>query len=131
MFAGHETSASALASCLCFLAIHQHEQDIIHEEIQTVLRDTANGKLTFEHYEQLVKTRSAFVEAVRLVPPANLIIREPRDDCVLQAARRGPSGSIESHNVIVPKGAVMIIDFIGMRMYLTSFGWTLLISFRL
>ncbi|CCA67295.1 hypothetical protein PIIN_01128 [Serendipita indica DSM 11827] len=115
MFAGHETSASALASCLCFLAMHKGEQDIVYEEIQTVLKTTTDGRFSFEHYDQLVKTRSAFVEALRLVPPANLIIRESKDDCILQASRRGPDGSMEQHSVLVPKGAIMVVDFIGMH----------------
>jgi hypothetical protein len=115
-FAGHETTASILAATFCFLAAYQREQDIVFEEIQSITKETVDGQLGFDQYDSLFKTRSAFVEALRMFPAGSLLLRETREDTILYV----PAGTDEHGNVIeesvpVPKGTVIAGDMIGMR----------------
>jgi cytochrome P450 len=113
-FAGHETTASILAATFCFLAADQGEQDVVYEEIQSVTKETT--ELTFTQYESLVKTRSAFAEALRMYPAASLLLRETREATVLQVpAGIDAHGNVIEESVPVPKGVVIGVDMVGMR----------------
>ena len=112
-FAGHETTATVMVATLCFLASHKEEQEIVLEEIRSLVSD---GELPFAHYESLVKTRSAFVEALRMIPAGSLLVRESRDDTILHV----PAGMDANENMIqeavpIPKGTTVIVDMIGIR----------------
>jgi len=117
-FAGHETTASVLAATFCFLAAYQSEQDIVYKELQRITRESVDGQLGFDQYDSLFKTRSAFVEALRIFPSGFLLLRETREDTILHV----PAGTDEHGNVIeeailVPKGIVIAGDMIGMRAF--------------
>lgn len=115
-FAGHESTATSIAAALCLLASHKKEQEDVFEEIQQVVKDSDNGALNFETYASLVKTRSVFVEAVRMYPAGSVLIRETREDTILQV----PSGTDANGNLIeqavpIPKGTCVIGDMVGIR----------------
>ncbi|KAG8808633.1 hypothetical protein FRC17_003861 [Serendipita sp. 399] len=114
-FAGHETAATVLAACFCFLALHKAEQDILHQEVVDVLKQSLEEELQFEHYESLVKTRAAFVEALRMVPPGNILVREAVEDTVLQVPVFEGGVQIEKKSVPVKKGSILVGDMIGIQ----------------
>jgi cytochrome P450 len=115
-FAGHETTASVLAATFCFLAGYQDEQDIVFEELQNLTRETVDGELGFDQYDSLLKTRSAFVEALRMFPAGALVIRETREDTILHVpAGTDEHGNMLEESVPVPKGTVLAGDMTGMR----------------
>ncbi|KAG8774819.1 hypothetical protein FRC20_004197 [Serendipita sp. 405] len=114
-FAGHETAATVLAACFCLLAVNKEEQEIIHREVHEAMKQSSDDdELRFEAYESLIKTRAAFVEALRMMPPGNFMVREAVEDTILQV----PSfeNGIESKkSVPIRKGAVIGIDIVGIQ----------------
>jgi len=117
-FAGKETAASVLATTFCFLAVYGNEQDIVLEEIQMAVKESTGGELQFEQYESLVKTRSAFIEALRMIPAGAFTLREARDDTILHVpAGVDADGKLIEETISVPKGTLIGADFIGMRSF--------------
>jgi cytochrome P450 len=118
-FAGHDTTASTIAATFCMLAYHPSEQAIVYEEIQSISKSN-RGQLVFEHYEALSKTRSAFVEALRMFPSGPLLIREATEDTVLVVPTLREDGSMYEKHTPMPKGTVLVGDMVGMRELLFS-----------
>jgi cytochrome P450 len=122
-FAGHDTTASTIAATFCMLAYHPSEQAIVYEEIQSIAKSNG-GQIAFEHYESLSKTRSAFVEALRMFPSGHLLIRVATEDTVLAVPTLRDDGSMYEKNTPMPKGTIMIGDMIGMREFLFPQAYT-------
>lgn len=116
LIAGHETTAATLAGTLAFLAAYSTEQDIVFQEISKVLADS-DGTLSFEDYNQLPKTRSAFVEATRMIPPGSFMLRESTEDTIIQVPTAGEDGVYRDEGIAIPKGTVIIADMVGIREY--------------
>ncbi|KAL0572355.1 hypothetical protein V5O48_009611 [Marasmius crinis-equi] len=110
LFAGHETTANTLAATLALLAINPEAQDEVLKHIIDVVgwdRDP-----TFADYNDLNKVLAAFFEALRLFPPAYMMIRAATEDIVLDIPKpRGEEGVQPCH---VPKGVWTVVDMIGM-----------------
>lgn len=136
MFAGHETTANTLSATLAFLAVYQKEQSIAYNEISRIIEKNGTKDLTIEAYEELIKTRSVFLEALRLVSPAPMLIRHWLEDTPLKITQpandsgQGEKGCTEKA-VVIEAGQVIIIDMIGLRNYYSSFSSSklLLLSF--
>jgi cytochrome P450 len=82
--AGHETTALALTWTLYLLNLYPAVEARVLDEIATV---TAGQPLVTSHIEALVYTRQVVHEAMRLYPPAGIVVR--------QAARKVRIGSEE------------------------------------
>jgi cytochrome P450 len=82
--AGHETTALALTWTLYLLSLHPEIEQRVRDEIAAV---TAGGPVCAEHIEALVFTNQVLQEAMRLYPPAALIVRAARRDVVLDGER--------------------------------------------
>ena len=70
--AGHETTALALSWTLYLLSVDQDSQERVREEVRAVLGDEC---ATAEDVEQLPFTTLVLMEALRLYPPAGLLLR--------------------------------------------------------
>jgi cytochrome P450 len=92
--AGHETSASALAWCLHFLAHSPDVQERVHAEIQEVVGDS---ELSLAHLNQLNLTRRVFRETLRLYPPLGFLVREASEAGCLR-------------DKMIPAGATIVIS---------------------
>ena len=68
-FAGHETSASALAWSLYLMALYPDRQDRLAEEARILNED-------FSSISRLRLSRAVFREALRLYPPVPMMVRE-------------------------------------------------------
>jgi cytochrome P450 len=82
--AGHETTALGLGWTLRLLAGHPKVVARMLAEIEAV---TAGGPLEPGHIERLVEVRQVFSEAMRLYPPAPMIIRSVAKAMVLGGER--------------------------------------------
>lgn len=121
-FAGHDTTAKVLAAAFCLLAAHKAEQAVVVEEIRNVLRGTAEESLGFEQYGLLIKTRSVFVEALRMYPAGNILLRETNEDTTLQVpCGTNDEGKAVEETVPIPKGTLIMGDMIGMQYNPRSF----------
>jgi len=78
--AGHETTALALTWTFYLLSLHPEVEQRVQREIDRV---TGGGRVQAEHIDNLVYTTQVFQEAIRLYPPAALIVREARRDLEL------------------------------------------------
>ncbi|KAJ3521984.1 hypothetical protein NM688_g8941 [Phlebia brevispora] len=105
LFAGHETTASALVTTLALLAINQEEQQRIHDYIIDAI---GMHDPEYANYEDLAPVLHSFYEAIRLYPPGPIILRVPTEDTVLTA----PQAISGSNSLSMPRGQEIVIDFI-------------------
>ncbi|XP_059477869.1 cytochrome P450 4c3 [Neocloeon triangulifer] len=76
MFAGHDTSATAVSWCLYVLGKHPDVQDKIVEEVLRVKSESADGTLDFPMTQKLHYLDCCIREVMRLYPVAPLIARD-------------------------------------------------------
>jgi cytochrome P450 len=82
LLAGHETIANALTCALFLLAQHPQHAGKIRAEVSQV----AGAKdINAEHYEQLLFTRRALAESMRLYPPVWILGRALKQACSIGA----------------------------------------------
>jgi cytochrome P450 len=87
LMAGHETTALALTWTFYLLSLHPEIEERVKSEITTV---TGGTGLRGEHIDSLRYTQQAIQEAMRLYPPAPLIVREARRVLQLDSETIGP-----------------------------------------
>jgi cytochrome P450 len=75
--AGHETMALALTWTFYLLSLHPQAEERLRREIAGM---TGGGPIRPEHIEALAYARQVIQEAMRLYPPAALIVRVARRD---------------------------------------------------
>lgn len=75
--AGHETSAVALTWAFYLLSQHPEVEERLRREVTAV---TGSSPLRAEHINQLSYTKQVVQEAMRLYPPAPVIVREAQRD---------------------------------------------------
>jgi cytochrome P450 len=75
--AGHETSAVALTWTLYLLSRHPSVEERLRREVAAV---TGGAPLRAEHIDALSYTKQVIQEAMRLYPPAPVIVREAQRD---------------------------------------------------
>jgi cytochrome P450 len=78
--AGHETTALALTWTLYLLSLHPEVERRVKREIAAA---TGGGPVRPTHIDALGYTHQVIQEAMRLYPPAALIVREARRDVTL------------------------------------------------
>ncbi|KAA2234924.1 cytochrome P450 [Salinarimonas soli] len=96
--AGHETTALALAWTFYALSRHPDVERRLVEEIETV---TGGAPLAPEHLEHLPYARQVVQEAMRLYPPAPVVVRS-----ALETLSLGPETVTAGTPVYVPVYAV-------------------------
>ncbi|PVG04553.1 cytochrome P450 [Serendipita vermifera] len=117
VFAGHETTSAALAATFCYLAAYPEEQHRVQEEIDGISKEIGgeNEDLPFEEYGSFIKTRGAFLEALRLIPAANIMIRETREDTILQVPVTLKDGTTIEKGMLIPKDTTLVMDLVGLQ----------------
>ncbi|CCM05801.1 uncharacterized protein FIBRA_08035 [Fibroporia radiculosa] len=111
LFAGHETTAHALAATFALLAIHPEVQEDIYQQIiEVVGSDRDPG---FDEYHKLNKVLNAFYEASRMFPASYTLTRIATEDTALVI----PSvvELKKETSVVVPKGTMVIVDVMGLE----------------
>ncbi|KJA21395.1 hypothetical protein HYPSUDRAFT_42034 [Hypholoma sublateritium FD-334 SS-4] len=109
LFAGHETTARSLSATIGFLALYDDLQEEIYQQIMSVVGQERDP--VYQDYIKLNKVLAAFLETLRIFPPAYFMVREAFEDTVL----RVPTGEEGATAVPVPKGTVVIVDMIGIQ----------------
>ncbi|KAF8345233.1 cytochrome P450 [Amanita rubescens] len=110
LIAGHETTATSLAATMVYLALDPEIQTELVEQIESVVgydRDPA-----FEDYHKLNKVHSAFLESIRLFPPAFILTRESTKDTVLKIPK--PVGQEGFTTLPISKGTMVITDVVAL-----------------
>ncbi|KAH8831638.1 cytochrome P450 [Flagelloscypha sp. PMI_526] len=112
LFAGHETTAQALATTIAHLAIHQDIQDDVCAQIISILGMEGRPS-TVEELYKLTKVNNAFMEALRLFPSGHLGIRQAHEDTILTVPK--PLGEEGTYPVAIQKGTMIIFDMVGIH----------------
>eukprot|EP00435_Cladocopium_sp_Y103_P068298 s670_g31.t1 len=89
LFAGQDSTAAAMASCLCFLTAVPRCKAKLLQEIDDVV---GTGQLKWEHLSQMPYLDWCIKETMRLVPPAVGFARQARGDQLLGKKWRIPDG---------------------------------------
>jgi cytochrome P450 len=89
--AGHETTALALTWTFYLLDLYPEIAARVLDEIREVTR---GGPLRSEHVSALAYTRQVLQEAMRLYPPAPLIVRDAEQDVVVGGERVAAGTSV-------------------------------------
>ncbi|CAO1398987.1 unnamed protein product [Diamesa tonsa] len=95
--AGYETSATALAHCILFLALHNDIQDKLLEEI-TEFFPTEDTEINYESLSKLKYMDRVLKESLRLAPVGPVIFRENTADYEI------------TPGVVVPKNTIFILN---------------------
>ncbi|KAF7318965.1 hypothetical protein HMN09_00232500 [Mycena chlorophos] len=111
MAAGHESTSHALSGTLGFLALHESIQDEILQQIIEVVGTERDP--IYEDYSKLNKVLAAFYETARMFPAAHVMIREAKEDTILQVPN--PVGEEGTTAVPIQKGTQIIVDTIGLQ----------------
>ncbi|XP_006462836.1 hypothetical protein AGABI2DRAFT_207479 [Agaricus bisporus var. bisporus H97] len=112
VFAGMDTTSSALSRILQLLATHPHVQEKLREEIK---ESQINGQLNYDHLVNLPYLDAICRETLRVYPPVNMsFLRTARKDMILPLANpvTGADGR-EISEVLVPKGTNVIASAFG------------------
>lgn len=99
--AGSETSALTLSYAILMLAMHQHVQDGLYDELRTVF-DGQDEQASYEHLQRLTYLDRVIREVMRLFPSAPLISRCARAD-------------IPVSNCTIPKNAIIMMSIYNMH----------------
>jgi cytochrome P450 len=87
VMAGHETTALALTWTFYLLSLHPEIEERVRSEIATV---TGGTPVRGQHIDSMRYTQQVIQEAMRLYPPAPLIVREARRVLQLGGETVGP-----------------------------------------
>jgi cytochrome P450 len=110
LYAGHDTTAHALAATLAFLALDFDIQDELVSQVREVTECRADDILLFEDYGKLDKVLAAFYEAIRMYPPGPIVPRVAKKDTVLNI-----SDTNEPRTLFVKKGTHVVVDLVGIH----------------
>lgn len=94
MFAGHDTTASAICWTLYNLANHSHYQEKCREEVLELLKERNEQKIEWEDLTSLPFTTMCIKESLRLHSPVQAVTRKYTQDMGLPGNRTVPKGII-------------------------------------
>ncbi|QRV82608.1 cytochrome P450 family protein [Ceratobasidium sp. AG-Ba] len=107
LFAGHETTASAVAFALGFLALYPDVQKDVYTQIKQAMG--TRSRLEFEDLAKLTLVSGTFLETMRIYPSVSQIFRITSEDTTLSVARSGPdSNGVQRETVFVPAGSQIV-----------------------
>ncbi|XP_051912900.1 cytochrome P450 4F3 [Hippocampus zosterae] len=101
MFAGHDTTASAICWTLYNLARHTHYQEKCRKEVLELMQGRERQEIEWEDLSKLPFTTMCIREALRLHSPVQAVTRKYTQDMPLPG------------NQTVPKGAICLISIYG------------------
>nr|XP_040043184.1 cytochrome P450 4F3 [Gasterosteus aculeatus aculeatus] len=94
MFAGHDTTASAISWTLYNLARHDHYQDKCRQEVMDLMQGRDRHQIEWEDLSNLPFTTMCIRESLRLHAPVQAVTRTYTRDMELPGHRTVPAGAI-------------------------------------
>ncbi|XP_056443645.1 cytochrome P450 4F3 [Gadus chalcogrammus] len=94
MFAGHDTTASAICWTLFNLAGHAHYQDRCRDEVKELMRDRAEQDIKWADLSSMPFTTMCIKESLRLHSPVLAVTRQYTRDVDLPGNRTVPKDTI-------------------------------------
>ncbi|XP_030265149.1 cytochrome P450 4F3 [Sparus aurata] len=94
MFAGHDTTASAICWTLYNLARHDHYQEKCRQEVMELMQGRDEHKVEWEDLSSLPFTTMCIRESLRLHAPVQAVTRRYTQDMALPGGCTVPTGAI-------------------------------------
>ncbi|GLD63364.1 docosahexaenoic acid omega-hydroxylase CYP4F3-like protein [Lates japonicus] len=94
MFAGHDTTASAICWTLYNLARHSHYQEKCRQEVMDLMQGRDRHEIEWEDLSNLTFTTMCIRESLRLHSPVQAVTRKYTQDMMLPEERTVPQGTI-------------------------------------
>ncbi|TKS66545.1 Leukotriene-B(4) omega-hydroxylase 2 [Collichthys lucidus] len=94
MFAGHDTTASAICWTLYNLARHDHFQERCRQEVMDLMQGRDGHAIEWEDLSKLPFTTMCIRESLRLHSPVQAVTRKYTQDMALPGDRTVPQGAI-------------------------------------
>ncbi|KAK2856948.1 hypothetical protein Q5P01_005683 [Channa striata] len=94
MFAGHDTTASAISWTLYNLARHAHYQEKCRQEVVDLMQGRDEQQIEWEDLSSLPFTTMCIRESLRLHCPVQAVTRKYTQDMKLPGGRTVPEGAI-------------------------------------
>uniref|UniRef100_A0A8D3CNQ1 aromatase n=1 Tax=Scophthalmus maximus TaxID=52904 RepID=A0A8D3CNQ1_SCOMX len=94
MFAGHDTTASAICWTLYNLARHAHFQEKCRQEVMDLMQGRDRHAIEWEDLSNLTFTTMCIRESLRLHSPVQAVTRQYTQDMALPGGRTVPEGAI-------------------------------------
>ncbi|KAM8904808.1 cytochrome P450 4F3 [Spinachia spinachia] len=94
MFAGHDTTASAICWTLYNLARHDHYQERCRQEVMDLMQGRERHTIEWEDLSKLPFTTMCIRESLRLHAPVQAVTRKYTRDMALPGRRTVPAGAI-------------------------------------
>uniref|UniRef100_A0A3B4WKB4 Cytochrome P450, family 4, subfamily F, polypeptide 3 n=1 Tax=Seriola lalandi dorsalis TaxID=1841481 RepID=A0A3B4WKB4_SERLL len=94
MFAGHDTTASAICWTLYNLARHAEYQERCRQEVMDLMQGRDREEIEWEDLANLTFTTMCIRESLRLHSPVQAVTRKYTQDMVLPGNRTVPEGTI-------------------------------------
>lgn len=102
-FAGFETSSTAMAFALYFLAKYPKVQDNVRDEVKRV-KQQHNNEITYDALMEMTYLNQVFNETLRLYPPVGALIRKALVDY-----------KVPDTDLIIPGGTLITIPVYGIQ----------------
>ncbi|XP_071052485.1 cytochrome P450 4d2-like isoform X2 [Onthophagus taurus] len=102
MFAGHDTTSSAITFTLYCLSNHQEIQQKVIDELKEIYNNDWNRPICYRDLQSMKYLESVIKESLRLYPPVPLIGRQAIND-------------VEYDNKIIPKGTMINVFIYGVH----------------
>ncbi|KAM7365510.1 hypothetical protein PAMP_016430 [Pampus punctatissimus] len=94
MFAGHDTTASAICWTLYNLARHTHYQERCRQEVMDLMQGRDGHEIQWEDLSNLPFTTMCIRESLRLHSPVQAVTRQYTQDMTLPGSQTVPIGAI-------------------------------------
>ncbi|KAG9123471.1 hypothetical protein FRC07_014901 [Ceratobasidium sp. 392] len=109
LFAGHETTAHALAFSFGLLAVYPEVQAEVYAHIRSVLGP--RKRFEYADLNELKLVTGTFMESLRMYPVVPQLSKNVDEDIVISVARNGP-GTDENDrvNIAIPAGSNIIMS---------------------
>lgn len=101
MFAGHDTTASAICWTLYNLARHEHYQEKCRQEVMDLMQGRDRHEIEWEDLSRLPFTTMCIRESLRLHSPVQAVTRKYTQDMALPG------------DCTVPQGAICLVSIYG------------------
>ncbi|PWA32207.1 hypothetical protein CCH79_00013461 [Gambusia affinis] len=101
MFAGHDTTASAICWTLYNLAHHPHYQEKCRQEVMELMQEQDGHEIQWEDLSNLPFTTMCIKESLRLHSPVQAVTRKYTQDVALPG------------DLIVPQGVICLVSLYG------------------
>ncbi|OCF33551.1 hypothetical protein I316_04623 [Kwoniella heveanensis BCC8398] len=107
IFAGHETTGSALSFTLAYLALYPEWQDKVYEEC----KEACGGVTpTYRDMHKLPLAQAVWQESLRLRDIVSTNMKHAVSDVVIPHTTWTPSGEVRQRVHLVKKGSLIIVD---------------------